>query len=65
MDIPAQDPQSVKQVSSSSLSDVSQPCPSEMQAAGGRGHRRTAHFLCTSLSSFSGDSDNKGLLSIR
>lgn len=34
LDIPAQDPQSVKQVSSSSLSDVSQPCSREMQAAG-------------------------------
>lgn len=66
LNIPAQDPQSVKQVSSSSLSDVSQPCPREMQAAvGGAEHRRAAHFLCTSLSSFSGDSDNKGLLSIR
>lgn len=66
LNIPAQDPQSVKQVSSSSLSDVSQPCPREMQAAvGGAEHRRAAHFLCTSLSNFSGDSDNKGLLSIR
>lgn len=35
LDIPAQDSQSVKQISSTSLSDVPQPCPSEMQAAGG------------------------------
>lgn len=63
LDIPAQDPQSVKQVSSSSL--CLSPAPGRCRQLVRGGHRRTAHFLCTSLSSFSGDSDNKGLLSIR
>lgn len=65
-DIPAQDPQSVKQVSSSSLSDVSQPCPSEMQAAGvGRDTGEQLTFSALHSPASLVTVITKGLLSIR